>query len=108
MALSDMGKNDLARGVAIGAGLAILVPLAVMTLAPLARPVLRQALKTGMVALEKGREAMAELAEEFEDAAAEAEAELRAKRSVAGDDPGEGLDVEPVIDEGEGAAGRRA
>ncbi|WP_078119982.1 DUF5132 domain-containing protein [Thiosocius teredinicola] len=83
MAIGDLGKTELAKGVALGAGLALLVPLAVVTLAPLARPVLRQALKSGMLAYEKGREFIDEMSETFEDTAAEVQAELREARARA-------------------------
>jgi hypothetical protein len=76
-------SNDVTKGIAIGAGLVLLVPLAAVTLAPIARPLLRQALKTGMLAYEKGQEALAEFGETFEDVAAEVQAELREARSSA-------------------------
>lgn len=34
MAYGDLFRNDIARGLAIGAGLALLMPLAVVALAP--------------------------------------------------------------------------
>lgn len=80
MAYSDLVKSDVAKGFAIGAGLVLLVPLAVVTLAPLARPVLRQALKSSLLAYEKGREVLAEWGETLEDVTAEVQAELREAR----------------------------
>jgi len=103
MPLSDVTKNDLGKGIAIGAGLVLLVPLAVVTLAPLARPVLRQAMKTGLMAYEKAREVVAELGETLEDTAAEVQAELRASRmadeqaaNVGTAEPEDGSDAEPT------------
>jgi hypothetical protein len=96
MAYGDLFRSDLARGVAIGAGLILLVPLAVVTLAPVARPAMRGALKAGMLAYEKGRETLAEFAETFDDVSAEVQAELRQARMAeatageaapAGDEP---------------------
>ncbi len=80
MAYGDLFRSDLTRGAMIGAGLVLLVPLAVITLAPVARPALRGALKAGMLAYEKGRETLAEFAETFDDVSAEVQAELRQAR----------------------------
>lgn len=80
MTYSDYLRSDMAKGVAIGAGVVVLVPLAAMILAPLARPLLREALKGGLRVYEKGRETLAELGETFEDVAAEVQAELREAR----------------------------
>lgn len=73
----DLVKNDLAKGVMIGIGLAVLVPVAVAALAPVLKPAARAALKAGLLAMEKGREMLAELSETVQDVAAETEAELR-------------------------------
>ena len=94
MPLTDLGKNDVAKGILIGAGLALLVPLAVVTLAPLARPILRRAVKTGVMAYEKGREVLAELGETLEDATAEAQAELRAARMAGAAPAAADVDME--------------
>ncbi|MGD8911713.1 MAG: DUF5132 domain-containing protein [Candidatus Thiodiazotropha sp.] len=81
MALIDeLVKNDIAKGVALGAGLALAVPALVATLWPVMRPVARSAIKAGLIAYEKGREGIAELSEEFEDLIAETQEELRADR----------------------------
>jgi hypothetical protein len=73
----DLVKNDLVKGVAIGIALALLVPVAVAALAPVLKPAVRAALKAGLVAMEKGREMLAELSETVQDVAAETESELR-------------------------------
>jgi hypothetical protein len=77
--LDDLFKNDVAKGVAIGFGLAA----AGWMLLPALRPVARQALKTGIVLAEKGREWAAETGEKFEDLLAEVQAELAEERTVA-------------------------
>jgi hypothetical protein len=79
----DLVKNDLVKGVAIGIGLALLVPVAVAALAPVLKPAVRAALKAGLVAMEKGREMLAELGETVQDVAAETQAELRESRFAA-------------------------
>ena len=54
--LDVLMKNDLMKGVAIGLGIAVLVPAAVVALAPVLRPVARSAMKAGILAYEKTRE----------------------------------------------------
>jgi hypothetical protein len=81
--LDDMLTSDLAKGVMIGLGLAVLVPLAATAMAPMLRPMARSALKAGLIVLEKGREAAAELGEMAEDVMAEVQDELRAARQEA-------------------------
>lgn len=81
--LDELLKNETFRNTAIGLGMAVLVPLAVSALAPLARPLARSTVKAGLIALEKGRETAAELGEVFEDLVAEVREELRAERAAA-------------------------
>lgn len=78
--LDELAKNDFARGLAIGLAAAVLIPAAAVVLAPYWRPAARSALKVGILALEKAREAGAELAELVEDVAAEVQEDLRASR----------------------------
>jgi hypothetical protein len=74
----------------LGVGLAVLVPIAATAMAPMLRPMARSALKAGMIALERGREAAAELGEMVEDVMAEVQDELRAAREeTAGAPPGD-------------------
>jgi hypothetical protein len=81
MALFDeLVKNDMAKGAALGAGLALAVPVLITALWPVVRPMARSAIKAGLMAYEKGREGIAELSEEFEDLVAETQEELRAER----------------------------
>jgi hypothetical protein len=79
--LDDLAKSDLTRGIAIGLGAAVLIPIAAVALAPYARPAARTALKLGILGLAKAREAAASLAETLEDLSAEVQDELRAARA---------------------------
>jgi hypothetical protein len=79
----ELVKNDLAKGVLIGIGIAVLVPVAIAALAPVLKPAARAALKAGLLAVEKGRELIAELSETVQDVAAETEVELRESRFAA-------------------------
>jgi hypothetical protein len=71
--------NSFAKGIALGVGVALLVPIAAVTLAPVIRPVARNALKAGALTIERGREFLAETTEMVEDIVAETRAELRAE-----------------------------
>jgi len=84
--VDDLAKNDLARGIAIGVGAAVLIPMAAVALAPYLKPAARTAIKLGILALEKAREAAAELAETLEDVTAEVQDELQAARAGATQD----------------------
>lgn len=79
--IEDMFRSDLGKGIALGIGAALLIPVAANVLAPVLKPVARTALKAGMLAFERGRETLAELGEMMEDMAAETQAELRAARA---------------------------
>lgn len=70
-------KNDVAKGVAIGLGIAA----AGLVLVPALRPAARATVKTGLVLFEKGREWIAEAGESLDDLVAEVRAEL-AERQV--------------------------
>jgi hypothetical protein len=80
---SDFLKNSTVRNAAIGIGIAILVPVVARAVAPFVRPVARSALKMGVVAYEKGREAIAEFGEIVDDMVAEVREEMRAEREQA-------------------------
>jgi hypothetical protein len=80
--LDDMFRSDLGKGIALGIGAALLVPVAATVLAPVLKPAARTALKAGMLAFERGRETFAELGEMMEDMVAETQAELRAAREA--------------------------
>lgn len=83
----DVLKGDAGRGVLIGLAVAALTPLMMPVLAAVAKPLARAAIKTGIIAYEKGREVLAEVGEVIEDLVAEAHAELAesevAKAAVA-------------------------
>lgn len=76
-----MRNEDLLKGAALGVGVALLVPVALIALAPVVKPLARSALKTGLLAYEKGRETLEELGETFEDVMAEVEEELTESRA---------------------------
>ncbi len=76
-----MRNEDLLKGAALGVGVALLVPVALIALAPVVKPLARSALKTGLLAYEKGRESLEELGETFEDVMAEVEEELTESRA---------------------------
>lgn len=92
---SQFLKSDLSKGVAIGVGAALLAPVAISVLSGAGRPLVRAAMKSGILILEKGRETVAELGEVIEDLVAEAQADLQEARhagdeaaTVAGEHPG--------------------
>ncbi len=77
MGLFDNGlKGNLLTGLAIGIGGAILAPVVLPALAGVAKPLLKSAIKGGLVLYEKGKETFAELSEVAEDVVAEAKAEM--------------------------------
>jgi hypothetical protein len=77
MGLLDNGlKENVLTGLAIGVGAAILAPAVLPALAGAAKPVLKAAIKVGLVLYEKGKETFAEMSEITEDVIAEAKAEV--------------------------------
>jgi hypothetical protein len=78
--------DEVSKSVALGIGVAILIPVAVKMLVPILKPVARSAVKNGIRAIEKGREIVAETSEKMEDLVAETQAEMRDKRMVMDDD----------------------
>jgi hypothetical protein len=80
--IDDLLKGESAKGLAIGIGAAILVPVILPAVAALARPVARAAIKTGILVYEKTREAVAEMGEVVEDLVAEARADLEQGQST--------------------------
>ena len=76
----DIFKNDLARGAALGISAAFVAFAAIPLIVTATRPLARVALKTGLLALEKGREAISEAGEHLEDLVAEVKAEMVADR----------------------------
>ena len=84
-------SDDLIKGIALGVGVAMLVPVVIATLAPVVRPMARQALKAGIRVYEKGRETVEEFNETVDDIVAEVEEELIDAR--------EDVDVTDSVDE---------
>ncbi len=76
----DIFKNDVARGAALGVGAALVAVAAIPAIVAATRPLVRVALKSSLLLLEKGREVMAEAGEHFEDIVAEVKAELATER----------------------------
>ena len=78
--------DKVSKGIALGLGVAILIPVAWKTLVPVLRPVARSVMKSGVRVIEKSREIMAETSEKVEDLVAETQAEMRAKRLAIEDE----------------------
>ena len=75
----DIFKNDPAR-IALGVGAAVVAIAAIPAIVHAGRPLARVALKSGLLLLEKSREAIAEAGENIEDLVAEVRAEMSADR----------------------------
>ena len=84
MAFEDIFKGDSIKGLAIGLGAAILIPIILPAVAAVARPLARAAIKTGIMMFEKSRETVAEMSEVVEDLIAEAKAEIEESHLVQG------------------------
>lgn len=78
----DVLKHDATKGAAIGAGIAAIAIVALPVLFRAAKPVVRCAVKSALLAGEKAREVFAEAGEALEDVVAEVHAELAEKRAV--------------------------
>jgi hypothetical protein len=74
--IDDCLKGNVVTGLAIGIGAAVLAPTVVPALVGVAKPLIKAAIKSGIIIYEKGKENMAELGEVFEDIVAEAKSEL--------------------------------
>ena len=75
----DIFKSDTTRGAAIGVGVVVALA-AIPAIVHAGRPLARVALKSGLLLLEKSREAIAEAGENIEDLVAEVRAEMSAER----------------------------
>jgi len=71
-------SDDLMKGVAIGLGVAVLTPMIIAALTPVAKPIVRSALKAGIRSYEKGRESLELFNEAVDDIMAEVEEEMTA------------------------------
>ena len=76
-------NDDLLKGVAIGIGVAILVPVVIAALAPAVKPLARSAMKAGIRVYEQGREALEGVGETIDDIVAEVEEEMVDAREAA-------------------------
>lgn len=83
MSLLDDLKGNVVSGLLIGIGAAVLAPVVLPILASIAKPVAKAAVKGGIMLYEKGKEAVAEAGEMFEDIVAEAKAELAEEQLAA-------------------------
>jgi hypothetical protein len=82
--LDDLFKgNNVVTGLAIGIGAAVLGPMLLPVLAGAAKPLVKAAIKGGIVLYEKGKETAAEMGEVLEDIVAEAKAEVAAEHEQA-------------------------
>ncbi len=83
MSLIDDVKENAVMGLLIGIGAAVLAPVVLPILASIAKPVAKAAVKGGIMLYEKGKEAVAEAGEVFEDIVAEAKAEMAEEQLAA-------------------------
>jgi len=77
MAIFENGlKGNIITGLAIGIGAAVLSPAVISAVAGVAKPLVKAAIKGGIMVYEKGREVVAETGEVVEDIVAEVKAEM--------------------------------
>jgi Protein of unknown function (DUF5132) len=72
----DVWESDVTKVVAIGAGAALVLPNLLPAVLRASKPVVKAAIKGGLLVYAKGREAFAEAGEVAEDIYAEARSEL--------------------------------
>lgn len=72
----DVFKGNIGTGLAIGIGAAVLGPIVLPVLSGAAKPLVKAAIKSGILLYEKGKEVYAEMGEVVEDLVAEAKAEI--------------------------------
>ena len=84
--IDDLFKGNLGTGLAVAVGAAVLGPIVLPALGQALKPVVKGAIKGGIVVYGWGRESLAEMREFAEDTYAEARAEM-----VHGEEEGEGL-----------------
>jgi hypothetical protein len=82
MAVLDIDKR-LGTVLAVGVGAVVLAPLVSPAVARVTRPVLKSAIKGGLVVYERAKVVGAEALETIEDLAAEARAELAQQQKAA-------------------------
>ena len=83
-------QDDLLKGVGLGLGAAILIPIMAAALAPVVQPLARSVLEAGIRVYEKGRETLETVGETLEDVVAEVQEEMvearEARMANAADD----------------------
>jgi hypothetical protein len=82
--IEDLFKGNIATGLAIGIGAAILTPVIVPLISSIGKPLAKSAIKTGILVFEKGRETVAELGEVLDDLIAEAKVEMESGALATG------------------------
>lgn len=102
--LDELLKNETTKGVVVGVGIALVGIAAIPVIASIGRPFARAALKSSLLLVEKGREALAEAGEEMEDLLAEVKAELVADKGVFAAAEEVVEDVEEVVEAAASAA----
>ena len=95
--IDDLFKNGLGTGLAVAVGVAVLGPIVMPALARGLKPVVKGAIKGGIVAYGWGRESVAEMREYVEDSYAEAQAEMEHGEGVT--DPEQPEAVLAFVDE---------
>ena len=75
MKISDLLTGNIWSGIAVGAGL-LVAPVVIPLVASAVQPILKTALKGGMIVYAKGQELLAEAGEMLEDTYAEAVSEI--------------------------------
>ncbi len=102
--IGDIIKSDIAKGMALGAGAALVALGALPNVMKSTRPLARVALKSGLLFYERGREVVAEAQETFEDLVAEVKAELAEESKKAAAAAAEAEVGEAAVSEPENAA----
>jgi len=79
----DVFKGNVVTGLAIGIGAAVLGPAVLPVIAGAAKPIIKAAIKGGIILYEKGKETFAEMGEVVEDLVAEAKSEVAEAHKTA-------------------------
>lgn len=69
-------KGNVLTGLMLGIGATVLSPVIIPVIASIVKPLTKATIKGGMIACEKGKEALAEIGEVVEDIVAEAKSEV--------------------------------
>ncbi len=76
MAIEDWFEGNIGTGLAVGLGVAVLGPLLRPLVAGVVRPAAKMAIRGGIYAYDRGREAVAQMNESAHDMAAEARTDV--------------------------------